>query len=224
MSGYRNDDELKRLSHDVYWRLRQVLVLSTFLDGLRRNGQQRMHDPFDAAALEAFAINARALLDFIWRTRTPDAWPRARPDDVFAVDWFDDGDWKPSEPPPHLASLKKKVGKDIAHITLGADAPSGWQPRYETSGLASALAYFAKRVPASRVGLNFKSAVPDAVAEWRIEIGADDEVFGLIAADPLLPAATPANPTMRELRDSSETTHPDVEALRDRKVANDPCL
>jgi hypothetical protein len=81
---------------------------------------------------------------------------------VFAVDWFDGGDWKPYEPPPHLASLKKKVGKDIAHITLGADAPSGWQPRYEASGLASALAYFAERVSASRVGLNFKSAVPIA--------------------------------------------------------------
>jgi hypothetical protein len=58
---------------------------------------------------------------------------------MFAVDWFDGGDWKPYEPPPHLASLKKKVGKDLAHITLGADAPSGWQPRYEASGLASAV-------------------------------------------------------------------------------------
>ena len=218
----RSDDELKRSSLDVYWRLRQVLVLSTFLDELRRKGQQRMSDPCDAAALEAFAVNARALLEFVWGTRAPKS--GARPDDVLAVAWFDDGAWKPHEQPPHLGSLKQKVGKDIAHITLGASVPSGWLPRDEASALAAALAHFAELVSADRVTGNFKSAVPDAVVEWRIAIEADDQPLGFLAPAPL-PVATPGNPTMRELRDSSKTAHPDVEAWRERKkAASDQCL
>ncbi|HXB15137.1 MAG TPA: hypothetical protein VNV44_05265 [Solirubrobacteraceae bacterium] len=217
MSAFRSDDELREASLHVFWRLRQLLSLSLHLGRLRRAGRVRMVEPLDAAALEAFAINARALIDFIWRTR--DEKPTPRTTDLIAVDWFEPGQWNPYEQPPHLEPVRAKVGKDIAHLTLGPADPAGWQPQDEAHSLASAVAHFAMEVPAERVARDFRQAVEDSITEWRIEIDEGTPVFDF-GSPPPIPVASPSNVTnATELRAPGYTTPsaPDVKAWRERQ-------
>jgi hypothetical protein len=66
--------------------------------------------PAFAAFMEAFAMHARVLFEFLW-AKSP------RPDDVVAEDYV--SDWGEVRPPvpPALEKIREKVGKQLAHLT-----------------------------------------------------------------------------------------------------------
>lgn len=65
------------------------------------------------ALLESFTIHARALQEFLYAER-------AQPDDVIAEDFFVSPNvWRDarSEPPSVLEWVRRRVGKEVAHLT-----------------------------------------------------------------------------------------------------------
>lgn len=65
------------------------------------------------ALLESFAIHLRALIDFLWERDV-------KPDDALAKDFFETpNQWQEMRPviPAVFSSVRKRVGKEIAHIT-----------------------------------------------------------------------------------------------------------
>src|SRR3954454_2132671 len=101
----RTDAELRAQSPHVFWHLRQVLRLAEHLERCRRDGRDVMHDALDAAALEAIAVRARALVEFFWTPRKlrkdgSDRYPK----DARAGDWFvgEPRPWEAGEMPAAL--------------------------------------------------------------------------------------------------------------------------
>ena len=104
--------QLKAMSeHLAYelWMLRSVagvLGLGVFGEGQVRN-----------ALLESFSIHARTLLDFFF----PAIAPPPRDDDLLASDYFQSaGRWEDvrGELPRDLIDVRRRVGKEIAHLTI----------------------------------------------------------------------------------------------------------
>jgi hypothetical protein len=75
------------------------------------------------ALVEAFAMHARGLLDFFYAT------PPVREDDALAQH-FVQGEWKPPQQTEALRGVKKRVNKEVAHLTyhrlLVTDAAKEW--------------------------------------------------------------------------------------------------
>lgn len=73
------------------------------------------------ARIESFGIHARALLDFFYGLEILEKQNRKRrTDDVFAEDFFDkETDWRDTRPvmPDDFEAIRKRVNKEIAHIT-----------------------------------------------------------------------------------------------------------
>src|SRR4051812_46472333 len=113
----RADAELRAQSPHVFWHLRQVLRLAAYLEDCRRDGRDVMEDELDAAALEAFLVSARALVEFFWGDRrTRKDGTRVYPDDARAADWFaaDLESWTPGEIPDELEPVSERVGWGVA--------------------------------------------------------------------------------------------------------------
>jgi hypothetical protein len=71
--------------------------------------------PLHDAVLESFSFHARVLLDFFFSEHPRD-------DDLVAGDYFDDPSrWVAArgELPIELVQVKDRVGKEVAHLTLG---------------------------------------------------------------------------------------------------------
>jgi len=201
----RTDAELKDQSLHVFWHLRQVLHLSARLEDRRRAGTTVLVEPLDAAALEAFAVSARALADFFWRDREPISGPKLRMTDAFAVDWLSRDEWDPGDKPVELERINNRVGQDIAHISyrrLDRSEERGWQPVEVAHRLAYWFARFAEwvqREHPERVADDFQHEVSDAIVEWREQVATGGPIEHIL--HPPLPVATPAYPQdIRSLR------------------------
>lgn len=67
-----------------------MLAMATHLGRRQDAGVSVMREPLDAAALEAFCVYARALIEFLWRDRHSRR-GRPRTTDAVAGDWFPGG-------------------------------------------------------------------------------------------------------------------------------------
>lgn len=70
--------------------------------------------PLNNALLESFVMHARVLLEFLFPENP-------RNDDLVASDYFDSPeDWEKARGklPPELVRVRKRVGKEVAHLTL----------------------------------------------------------------------------------------------------------
>ncbi|NQU77996.1 hypothetical protein HQ544_04850 [Candidatus Falkowbacteria bacterium] len=82
--------------------LNETAKLSDVNDGVKNNSY-----------LESFTVHSRILIDFLFKPN------RGREkNDIFAVDYFDEStDWDIGEIPEILKKAKKRVGKEIVHLT-----------------------------------------------------------------------------------------------------------
>jgi len=161
----RSDAELRAQSPHVFWHLRQVLRLAEHLEWCRREGRDVMHDALDAAALEAFTVSARALVEFFWTPRKlrKDGSERY-PADARAVDWFVGAarPWEPGDMPGELRTVGERVGWGVAHVSyhrIDPDGEWGWRHVAIAHHLASSFYDFAQHVPPGRVTGDFEGEV-----------------------------------------------------------------
>ena len=180
-----------------------MLRLSAHLEHLRRAGQPVMASALDAAALEAFAVSARALIDFVWCDRTPGSIGAPRDTDALAVDWFLDGEWDPGALPDELRVVRERVGFGVAHISfrrIDRSEEWGWKLVDIASPVAYWMACFVERVAPERVTADFRDEVEDELIAWRKEIDNPERPFAFLT-DPPGPVGTPMHPeTIAALR------------------------
>ena len=113
MRTQRSKDELRKASDHLNYEIWMLDCMATAL-ALGLAGDGRMKNSF----LESFVIHARALLQFLYAEA-----PRA--DDVIAEDFFEDPlGWHTSRPAmtPLLSTVRRRVGKEAAHLTYARQA------------------------------------------------------------------------------------------------------
>jgi hypothetical protein len=189
----RDPDELGRQSLHVFWHLRQVLELSAHLERRRREGHEVMLDPVDAGALEAFAIHARALVDFFWSTRDErsGAWAH----DAFATDWMTTNRWDPREIPEELRNVRAQAGAGVAHISyrrLDRSRDWSWKHLDVAHRLAYWFACFTEDADHSLLAENFREHSLRAISAWRRDTEQPDVLFGGAP----ISVATPGHPSL----------------------------
>lgn len=206
MAHTRSDDELRAQSTHAFWHLRQTLRLAVHVERRRRAGRNVMHDALDAAALEAFTISARALVEFFWADhKVRKDGTRLYPNDARAVDWFVGGTitWTPGPKPAVLGEFSKRVGWGVAHVSYRRIDPErewGWRPLDVAHHLASRFYDFASDAPAVRVTADFYSGVYREVMAYREQTDTP-ELFSWLH-DPVGPVGTPGHATtVAALRD-----------------------
>ena len=112
--------ELVQMEEDICFHWRQMCD-SVWL--LRENVNERkdLERGEWSAWIDSFAINARVLIDFLYK-------PRKREEDVRATDYLQNKSAWPSKTPPALASIFDKASKEIAHITRKRlQVSAGWE-------------------------------------------------------------------------------------------------
>jgi hypothetical protein len=113
------------------------------------------------ALLEAWTVHFRAIYDFL------DFDPKD--DDMGASDWFPDGRWPSLRqgPAPGLAKARKRVNKDIAHLTYDRLKRAGdavfWPHETVVDALRSDLFVFLEKVESDSVRDGFKGAIWQAL-------------------------------------------------------------
>jgi len=107
------------------------------------------------ALLESFVIHFRALSDFFYPPEN------ARPDDVLAVDYFDDPmDWNVRLPPlsEALARGRIRAHKEIAHLTyarlLVTSESKPWEFAALTREISALMTLFRESAPPARLGVH----------------------------------------------------------------------
>jgi hypothetical protein len=164
----RTPDELRAQSPHVLWSLRQMLAMATHLGRRHDAGVSVMQDPMDAAALEAFCVYARALIEFLWRDRRQRR-GRPRATDAVAGDWFEAGAWR-EEPdlPEELVGVADRTGWGVAHISyLRQRERVSWNHEDITHRIASRFACFVDDVAPGLVVPSFRASAEAAIVEWR---------------------------------------------------------
>lgn len=196
----RSDAELREQSVHLLWEFRQLMQLATHLYDFREQGVIELVDPLDAAALEAFCLHARALVEFLWRDRAHH--PRVHRNDAVAGDWFAGGAWE-FEPalPPELTEVPRRTGFGVAHICYNRIDPAeawGW----DHVGIAHRIAYrfacFVQDVPDERVHPRFKTEATDENLALRRHMA--EREAGLVPT-PVQPIGTPAHPSLWIIND-----------------------
>jgi hypothetical protein len=161
-----------------------------------------MGHALDAAALESFAVSARILTEFLWRTRDPSIKPMPRTSDALAVDWFPEDGWKPDPLPDELVRVHERVGWGVAHLSfrrLDRSEDWGWRHLDIAHRIAYWFACFAQDVPKTRVTDDFLVEVWDEIIEWRKQTA--EAVFLSDLTNPPGPVGTPIHPsTIAQLR------------------------
>lgn len=198
----RSPEELRAQSFHVLWSLRQLLALAAHLDKLSDHELSELRDPLDAAALEAFCVHARALIEFLWRDRTGRDGKR-KPDrsDALAVDWFPNGVWQWMERdrsiPEDLRDVTGRTGWGVAHISykrLRPEKVAGWDHVRIANRIAYFFACFVDDVDDELVGEGFKDGAVAEVMKWR-----ESRPLELLSPAPNR-VATPGNPSSWLLR------------------------
>jgi hypothetical protein len=159
----RSPEELRDLSIHVLWHVRQLCRLTAHLERRRTEVGPALHDPLDAAALEAFLLHARALVEFLWRPAKPP--PGKRPpyeSDGLAVDYFDDGTWPPFDCPEILTETARRTGWGVLHVSYKRLEPQeawGWDHGKIALGVFAPLMLFCGGVDPSLVAPGFAAEV-----------------------------------------------------------------
>jgi hypothetical protein len=113
------------------------------------------------ALLESWTVHFRAIYDFLYL--------EPKGDDMVAGDWFPDGQWPSLRgvPAPNVTEARKRVNKDIAHLTYDRLKRGGesvfWPHEVVVEGLRVDLFRFLDNVDAQRVQEGFKAAVWQAL-------------------------------------------------------------
>jgi len=143
----RTDSELVRASGHLYYEI-EMLFLSTV--ELARNEPIRL--TVGNALIESFTLHARALLDFLYESESP------KRDDMIASDFFDDpSQWFATRPPmtPLLDTVRKRVGKETAHLTYHRQQLSPEQKEWRFMAIAQdikgVIEVFVSQVPPGRI-------------------------------------------------------------------------
>ena len=156
----RTDDQLRELSGHVLWHVTQLCRLGAHLKVLRDLGPPIVHRPLDAAALEAFLVHARALAEFVWKSRSDK--PKPRDTDGFAEDYFDTDRWRPVDKPQPLDDDIARIGRGLVHVSYRRLDPAeawGWDLDWLGAALYIGLIDFATRVPQQRVDARFNESL-----------------------------------------------------------------
>ncbi len=159
-----------------------------------------MQDTLDAAALEAFAVSARALTEFFWADHVlRNDGSRCYPEDSRAPDWFfDEPDpWDPGPQPSVLKEFVRRVGWGVAHVSYRRIDPQqewGWWHLEVSHHLASRFYDFARDAPTGRVTADFYEGVMAEVMDYR-EQSASQLPFAWLD-DPAGPVGTPGHATL----------------------------
>jgi hypothetical protein len=160
----------------------------------------------DAAALEAFAVSSRALIDFVWCDRSGQSIGAPKRTDALAVDWFPKGDWDPGALPEDLRIVRERVGFGVAHISfrrIDRSEEWGWKLVDIAGPLAYWMACFVERVAPERVTADFREEVEAEIIEWRKAVDDPERPFAYLT-DPPGPVGTPMHPeTIASLRINS---------------------
>ena len=161
----RDPEELRQQSSHVAWVLRQLLATATHLGERHAAGVSVMADPLDAAALESFAVQARALVHFLWRQRGDKG---VRKTDALASDWFDGGMWRPEPLPEELEEVANRTGWGVAHISY---TRLRGHPEWNFERVAHRIAYrfacFLVDVEAGLLAPDLREWAEGAIMKWR---------------------------------------------------------
>jgi hypothetical protein len=112
--------------------------------------------------VEAFAIHARALTEFLFREHGE---PGVRETDALAADYFEPGDWRALCPPKEstLDRVPKRVGEEIVHITKKRMELTSELRRWPFAQIAGAvgrpLRVFSDEVSPARIVDGFRDRV-----------------------------------------------------------------
>jgi hypothetical protein len=155
-------DVLIAASHHVEYEIKQFTACT---DLLRRDFWAEiptyMAKTARNALLESWTVHFRALYDFLYVEPTSD--------DIGASDWFPDGRWPGIRegPAAGLATARRRVNKDIAHLTYDRLNRGGaevfWQHETIIDGLGLDLFRFVDSVDAGSVREGFRRAVWQAL-------------------------------------------------------------
>jgi hypothetical protein len=190
----RKPEKLRAQSVHVLWSLRQLLELAEHLQARHEEGVSVMVEPLDAAALEAFCVHARALIEFLWRDRKhrDDERPKPRRENAVAADWFASGEWAyEPELPDELRDVSARTGWGVAHISydrLNGERPAGWDHVGIAHRIAHRFASFATDVDPAVVAAGFIDESYRMIIQWR-----GGQPFALLDPPPSL-SASPAHP------------------------------
>ena len=111
----RQPEELRAISEALLYELQMLFGTAQALrDDIQGTAEEAMSWPQRMACIESFAIHARTLDAFVWGKPV-----RRFPDDVLAVDFFDDGVWESVRTRIQrsaLDDLRLRAGYEIAHL------------------------------------------------------------------------------------------------------------
>lgn len=150
----RSDEELRAASKHLVF---EFGMLQQTCESARVEDVRARKNAF----LESFAIHARNLLDFFYSPDGPRKYPQ--PDDVIAEDFFDvASDWHNERPTKSdiLASLHRRVNKEVAHLTYerlkNMTVGPSWPNSRITNEFREVILSFRKLAPACRLGEEFR--------------------------------------------------------------------
>ena len=151
------DDELKALSEHLLYEVEMLFKtadrLSAIAEGESVPWEVRM------ALIEAFAVRARAMIEFLWQDET--RWK----EDALAVDFFEPGAWAELRPEMEstLGDVTRRAGQEIAHLTYHrvrvVEDAKGWPFVHIAAAIGRCLRPFADNVSPTRVALGFRERV-----------------------------------------------------------------
>lgn len=184
----RPDAELRALSGHVLWHVQMLFSLSRLLEQRAQRAGQWLFAPEDAALLEAFAVHARALIEFLWRDKA------LRKTDGRAAHYFEPGEWSKLRPAMEttLDEVFDRASWGVVHISyrraFQPDEARQWRFAQIAASIGRCLRVFLDHVPRNRVEPRF---VEEAWAHMPPELRAP-VALSWPADDSPGPVATPA--------------------------------
>jgi len=148
----RTDDELRAVSEHLHYEVSMFLTLTRAM-ATGVFGTSAINN----ALLEAFTVHARVLLDFLFSEARYE-------DDVVAGNFLAGQDWPTirGTVSPILDAVRKRVGKEVAHLTYArvTVTPDAKQWRFLdiAKDMESLVRCFVAAVPKSRLGPSWHPA------------------------------------------------------------------
>jgi hypothetical protein len=168
----RTDKELVDVSEHLLYEIQMLFGTAQAMGTLDLEGENDVRRwAIRNALVESFTVHARILLDFLFSTEP-------KPDDVIAEDFFDNGStWLQYRPAKTqlLATIHKRVGKEVAHLTYArlAVIPEAKQWHFVNiaNQISAVLEKFLRLVPASRGSDSFRRFISQIIgAEGRANV------------------------------------------------------
>lgn len=145
-------------------------MLFRLADRLRAHvdGKEPLPWDLEMACIEAFALHARVLIEFLWH----DPQPNARfPDDAFAADYFQAGEWaklRALVQDSQLAGVKVRTGREVAHLSYARteSEASDWPFDSLAGVFGRAFRLFLENVPKGVVSSDFEVRIRSVWPEY----------------------------------------------------------